>query len=221
MIFNFMVHISTKLIKRSDNASVLAGQYTVRCEKLLSDIIGIKLIMRDYSEIQCGKSICDRLSGSAKLRKRAFINAGNDVMTGADIKKSFEYGGGIKNLKVGVAEVIGMAPVVHMTPIPELSSVPNILYDDTNLILRKAVQNQIKMLSNATKPQLVQPMKHTHKNVLNGPNPATQSKPNNYTQPLLTNDEPDNITLDEEDERAVKKAIQLENLKKTIIDYHS
>ena len=43
--------------------------------------------MRDYSEVQCGKCICDRLSGSAKLCLRAFMNAGNDVMNASHIKK--------------------------------------------------------------------------------------------------------------------------------------
>ena len=46
--------------------------------------------MRDYSEIQCRKSICDRLSGSAKLRMRAYINSGNDVTNASDIKKGIQ-----------------------------------------------------------------------------------------------------------------------------------
>ena len=78
---------STKLIKRSDKASVLSGQYTIRFEKLLCDRLGIKLLMRDYSEDQCGKSVCDRLSGSAKLHMKAYMNAGNDIVTAVDMKK--------------------------------------------------------------------------------------------------------------------------------------
>ena len=78
------------MIKRSDNASVLAGHSTLHCDKIFTDSLGIKLIMRDYSEIQCGKSICDRMSGSAKLRMRAYINAGNDVTNASDIKKSIQ-----------------------------------------------------------------------------------------------------------------------------------
>jgi hypothetical protein len=57
------------------------------CEKYLANVLGIELLMRDYSEIQCGKSVCDRLSSSAKLRMRAFMNAVNDVMTAIHIKK--------------------------------------------------------------------------------------------------------------------------------------
>lgn len=82
-----MFSFSTKLIKRSDNASVLAGQSTIRYEKILCDNLGIEIIMRDYSEVQSGKSICDRLSGAAKLRMRAFMNAGNNVLTAVDVKK--------------------------------------------------------------------------------------------------------------------------------------
>ncbi len=86
-VFKIIILSRTKLIKRSDNASVLSGKRTIMCEKYFADVLGIKLLMRDYSEVQCGKSVCDRLSGSAKLRMRAFMNAGNDVMTAIDIKK--------------------------------------------------------------------------------------------------------------------------------------
>ena len=69
------------------NASVLAGHSTIQCEKYLCETLGITLLMRDYSEIQCGKSVCDRLSGSAKLRMRAYVNAGHDLVNATDIKK--------------------------------------------------------------------------------------------------------------------------------------
>jgi hypothetical protein len=83
MIFRFR----TKLIKRSDNASVLTGNYTIKCEKALAESLGIELLMRDYSEMQSGKSICDRLSGAAKLRLRAYINARHNVLSASDIKQ--------------------------------------------------------------------------------------------------------------------------------------
>ncbi len=86
-ISHLLISLSTKLIKRSDNASVLAGHSPIHCEKFFCDSLGIKLLMRDYSEVQCGKSVCDRLSGSAKLRMRAYVNSGNDVMNAFDIKK--------------------------------------------------------------------------------------------------------------------------------------
>jgi hypothetical protein len=76
-----------RIIKRSDNASVLGGHATFEAEKLFCDQIGIQILIRDYSEIQRGKSICDRMAGAAKLRMRAWINAGNNLLDAADIKK--------------------------------------------------------------------------------------------------------------------------------------
>ena len=75
-----------KIIKRSDNASVLGGHATFETEKVFSDQLGIKILVRDYSEIQRGKSICDRMAGAAKLRMRAWINSGNNLLNASDIK---------------------------------------------------------------------------------------------------------------------------------------
>jgi hypothetical protein len=79
-------HISS-LIKRSDNASILAGHATSEAEWILSKLAGLKLIMRDYSEIQSGKDVCDRIAGAAKMRMKAFLNAGHDVTSSSEIKR--------------------------------------------------------------------------------------------------------------------------------------
>jgi len=49
-------------------------------------------------------------------------------------------------------------------------------------------------------------------------NQSTQSQDTTSKEPLLSNTQLTNITLDGEDERAVEMSIQLENCKKTIID---
>lgn len=76
----------TSLIKRSDNASILAGQTTPEGDWSLAKRIGIQLLMRDYSEIQSGKDICDRIVGAAKLRMKAYLHAGHDITTACQIK---------------------------------------------------------------------------------------------------------------------------------------
>ena len=78
-------HIAS-VIKRSDNASILAGQATPEAEWLLAKQAGIELLMRDYSEVQAGKDICDRIAGAAKMRMKAYLNAGNDVVSASQIK---------------------------------------------------------------------------------------------------------------------------------------
>ncbi|CAF1213905.1 unnamed protein product, partial [Didymodactylos carnosus] len=87
-----------KLLKRSDNASVLGGHATPESERILHNKIGLELLVRDYLEVQPGKDVCDRMTGSAKMRKGAFVDAGNNVLNASDIKTAMEYCGSIKNL---------------------------------------------------------------------------------------------------------------------------
>jgi hypothetical protein len=79
-------HIN-KLIKRSDNASVLGGHATFESENVFCNQVNVKILVRDYSEVQRGKSICDRMAGAAKMRMRAWINAENNLSNASDIKK--------------------------------------------------------------------------------------------------------------------------------------
>ena len=66
----------------------------------------IELLTRDYSEVQKGKDICDRVCGMAKARMRTWMATGNDLKNAIDIKEGMGYAGGIKNTKVAVAEII-------------------------------------------------------------------------------------------------------------------
>ena len=61
---------------------------------------------RDYSEVQKGKDICDRVCGVAKVRMRSWVVIGNDLLSAIDIKEGMEYAGGIKNTKVAVVEIV-------------------------------------------------------------------------------------------------------------------
>ncbi len=76
----------TSLIKRLDNASILAGHATPEGEWSLSKLAGVTLLMRDYSEVQSGKDICDRIVGAAKMRMKAYLHAGHDVTNASEIK---------------------------------------------------------------------------------------------------------------------------------------
>jgi hypothetical protein len=78
-------------VKRSDNASVLGGHSTPEGEKIVADAVGLSIILRDYSECQAGKDICDRVYGAAKSRLKASMHAGNDVISASDMKKGTEH----------------------------------------------------------------------------------------------------------------------------------
>ena len=62
--------------------------------------------MRDYSEVQKGKDICDRVCEVAKARMRSWVAIGNDLLGAIDIKEGMEYAGGIKNTKVAVVAIV-------------------------------------------------------------------------------------------------------------------
>ena len=64
---------------------------------------------RVYSEVQKGKDIYDRVCGVAKARMRSWAASGNDILNANDIKEGMEYAGGVKNTKIGVAEIMSGA----------------------------------------------------------------------------------------------------------------
>ncbi|CAF3292691.1 unnamed protein product [Rotaria sp. Silwood2] len=103
-----------KLHKRTDNASNFSSHGTPEAEKVICKRLGIDLITRDYSEVQKGRDICDRVCGVAKNRMRSWIAIGNDLLNAHDIKEGMEYAGGIKNLNIAVAEVIPDAGTRNM-----------------------------------------------------------------------------------------------------------
>ena len=81
---------------------------------------------RDYSEVQKGKDICDGVCGVAKARMRSWAASGNDILNANDIKEGMEYAGGVKNTKIGVAEIMSRAgkysaekqkPFIHHLPL--------------------------------------------------------------------------------------------------------
>ena len=47
----------------------------------------------------------------------------------------------MKNLKIGVAEVLQSFEKLSKKKIPEISSIRNIIYGDANVVLRKAVSS--------------------------------------------------------------------------------
>ena len=76
----------------------------------------MKLLTRDYGEVQKGKDICDRVCGMAKARMCSWIATDNDLKNAIDIEEGMEYPGEIKNTKVSVAEVIPDTSIQSFPP---------------------------------------------------------------------------------------------------------
>ena len=51
-----------------------------------------------------------------------------------------EYGGGVQNLKIAVAEVSKTAGRLPTTRVPELCSIRNVIYEPASIKIRKAVR---------------------------------------------------------------------------------
>ncbi|CAF3873247.1 unnamed protein product, partial [Rotaria sp. Silwood2] len=107
---------------------------------LIQDFVqlGVDLLTRDYSEVQKGRDICDRVCGVAKNRMRSWVATGNDLMNAHDIKEGMEYAGGIKNTKIAVAEIIPGAGHLDKTNVPNISSVRSVCYESEIMKIYKA-----------------------------------------------------------------------------------
>lgn len=113
------------------------------------------MLTRDYSEVQKGKDICDRVCGVGKARMRSWEATGNDLLNAIDIKEGMEYAGGIKNTKVAVAEIVpgqgthfyteencmsALCLLGHLgkTNVPNVSTLRSIRYGSDNMNVFKA-----------------------------------------------------------------------------------
>ncbi|CAF4225837.1 unnamed protein product [Rotaria magnacalcarata] len=126
------------LHKRTDNAGNFSSHATPEVEKLICERLNIELLTRDYSEVQKGKDICDRVCGVAKARMRSWIATGNDLLNAIDIKEGMEYAGGINNTKIAVVEIVPDQGHLDKTSIPNVSTLRSIRYTSDHMKVYKA-----------------------------------------------------------------------------------
>ncbi|CAF1620938.1 unnamed protein product [Adineta ricciae] len=127
-----------KLHKRTDNAGNFSSHSTPEVEKVICERMGIELLTRDYSEVQKGEDICNRMFGVNKARMRSWEASGNDLLSAIDIKEGMEYAGGIKHTKVAVAEIVAGQGYLEKTNIPNVSTLRSIRYGSENMNVFKA-----------------------------------------------------------------------------------
>ncbi|CAF1459131.1 unnamed protein product [Adineta ricciae] len=127
-----------RLHKRTDNAGNFSSHSTPEAERLICENLELELLTRDYSEVQKGKDICDRVCGVAKDRMRSWIATGNDLLSAYDIKEGMQYCGGIRNTKIATAEIIPGADHLDKTTIPNISLVRSVKYGSKAMKIYKA-----------------------------------------------------------------------------------
>ena len=87
---------------RSDNAGCYNFGYLLLSVAGIGDRTGVKIARYDFSEPQAGKDFCDCRITAVKSHMRRFLNKGNDVKTGSDMKAAIESYGGIKGCYAAV-----------------------------------------------------------------------------------------------------------------------
>ncbi|CAF2116394.1 unnamed protein product [Rotaria magnacalcarata] len=100
--------------------------------------LDIDLLTRNYSEVQKSKDICDRICGVAKDRMRFWIATGNNLLNVHVIKEGMEHIGGIKNTRVGVAEIILGVGHLGKNNVRNVASVRSVRYSQEAMKIYKA-----------------------------------------------------------------------------------
>ena len=67
--------------------------------KLAGDAAGVAVIRNDFSDPQGGKGVCDRQAATIKGDIGRYVNEGNDVMNGEQLKTAIESGEGTTGVK--------------------------------------------------------------------------------------------------------------------------
>ena len=109
-----MAHVLTCLKKqhpeiaeayyRQDNAGCYHSALIVLASKVISERSGIVIKQMDFSDPQGGKGAADRKSAQVKCHVKAFINQGNSVTTEKEFEKAILSRGGIKGVRVTLAD---------------------------------------------------------------------------------------------------------------------
>ena len=91
------------------------------------DIRYLREDIRDSSDPQAGKDICDRKTAPMKAHIRRFVNENNDMTTAEDMKKALESHSGLRGCRVAVVEIDASKDLHGSKKIPDISLLYTIL----------------------------------------------------------------------------------------------
>ena len=84
---------------KQDNAGCYHSGNSVVSAKLAGDAAGVPVIRNDFSDPQGGKGVCDRQAATIKGDIGRYVNEGNDVMNGEQLKTAIKSGQGTTGVK--------------------------------------------------------------------------------------------------------------------------
>ncbi|VDI65820.1 Hypothetical predicted protein [Mytilus galloprovincialis] len=83
---------------RSDNAGCYHALPLMGYLWKFRNELSLDVKQYDFSEAQSGKDLCDSRTGTCRLHMLNYINEGNDITNGKQMKEALESHGGIKTL---------------------------------------------------------------------------------------------------------------------------
>ena len=138
-----MAHVLTCLKKqhpeiaeayyRQDNAECYHSALTVLASKVISERSGIVIKQMDFSDPQGDKGSADRKSAHVK----AFINQGNSVTTEKEFEKAILSRGGIKGVRVTLADTTIFNPF-NAPKLTGISQLNNFTFSEEGVVARRA-----------------------------------------------------------------------------------
>ncbi|XP_071144033.1 uncharacterized protein [Mytilus edulis] len=90
---------------RSDNAGCYHALPLMGYLWKFRNELSLDVKQYDFSEAQSGKDLCDSRTGTCRLHMLNYINEGNDITNGKQMKEALESHGGIKNTYISVVNV--------------------------------------------------------------------------------------------------------------------
>ena len=123
----------TTLYTKSDNAGCYHGNFSAESMYEMCKKKDLTLLRYDFNEPCCGKDQCDRECAAGKNIIRSYIDSGNDLTTAEDIYTALHYGNGLKNAKVGVAEITDVP--LKGKKIPNISNYHSIAFHEDHMTL--------------------------------------------------------------------------------------
>lgn len=119
------------IFHRSDNAMCYSSNLYI--QTLPTVVKNNKLTLKriDYSEPQKGKDEADRVAAVTKRKVKTFIQNGNSVTSGSDLKQAICFQDPPKNTTVAVCEISKTKNNLIINPIKDVSKIHSIYFQTT------------------------------------------------------------------------------------------
>ena len=134
-----VVPIMAHALTCQDKAGCYHSALTVLASKVISERSGIIIKQMDFSDPQGGKGSADRKLVQVKCHVKVFINQGNSVNTEKEFEKAILSRGGIKGVRVTLADITIFNPF-NAPKLTGISQLNNFTFSEEGVVARRAYE---------------------------------------------------------------------------------